>query len=73
MGKAITHFDLSNSTNVCLLDSGLLQVQNGAVPCCVHDSFVLDITESANADGIQISSQDTAIPNRCLHTIACNI
>ena len=32
--------------------NGLPQVHAGAVPCCMHDSFVLDIAESANADGI---------------------
>lgn len=37
------------------------------VPCSMHDRFVLHIAESSNTDGVEISSQNTAIPDGCLH------
>ena len=38
------------------------------LPGSMHDCFVLHITKCSNSDRVQISSQNTTVPDRCLHT-----
>ena len=59
---------LKKFVTLTLLKCTHSKVRHTRLPGSMHDRLVLHIAESSNSYGVQVSSQNTAVPDGCLHT-----